>query len=457
MDKEIINKLKSIVCEESVLDSYEDRIGYSYDATMVENLPDCIVFPRNAQEVCEIVKIASANKIPIFPRGAGSGLSGGSVPIKGGIVLVIMRMNKILEINKDDLYAVVEPGVVVADLINEVAKFGLLYPPDPSSMKVATMGGSVAENAGGLRGLKYGVTKDYVMSLDVVGSDGEIFKTGAITVKSVSGYDMTRLFVGSEGTLGIITKITVKLIPLPEFRKSMMAIFRDINMAAKTVADIIKSGVIPATLEILDKITINAVEDYKKIGLSRDAEAILLIETDGVKEAAEKEADKIINICKVNDAIDVIVAKDDVERENIWTARRSALPALGRIKPTCILEDATVPRSKIPAMIKAINEISKKYNIMIGTFGHAGDGNLHPTIITDERNKEEMQRVEKVIDEIFKSALELNGTLTGEHGIGITKMKYLKDEFGEAGVGAMKKVKQALDPYNIFNPGKLFA
>lgn len=456
MNKEIISKLKSIVGEESVLDSYEDRIGYSYDATMVENLPDCIVFPRNAQEICEIVKIASANKIPIFPRGAGSGLSGGSVPIKGGIVLVIMRMNKILEINKDDLYAVVEPGVVVADLINEVAKFGLLYPPDPSSMKVATMGGSVAENAGGLRGLKYGVTKDYVMSLDVVNSDGKIFKTGAITVKSVSGYDLTRLFVGSEGTLGIITKITVKLIPLPEFRKSMMAIFRDINMAAKTVADIIKSGIIPATIEILDKITINAVEDYKKIGLQRDAEAILLIETDGVKEAAEKEADKIISVCKGNKAMDVVIAKDDVEREKLWTARRSALPALGRVKPTCILEDATVPRSKIPDMIKAINEISKKYNIMIGTFGHAGDGNLHPTIITDERNKEEMGRVEKAIDEIFKSALELNGTLTGEHGIGITKMKYLKDEFGETGVEAMKKVKHALDPNNIFNPGKLF-
>ncbi len=423
---------------------------------MFENLPDCIVFPKNDKEVCEIVRIADANKIPIFTRGAGSGLSGGSVPIKGGIVMVITRMNKILEINRDDLFAVVEPGVVVADLIDEVGKFGLLYPPDPSSMKVATMGGSVAENAGGLRGLKYGVTKDYVMGLEVVGSDGNIFKTGAVTVKSVSGYDLTRLFVGSEGTLGIITKIIVKLIPTPEYKKSMMSVFKDINMAAKTVADIIKNGVIPATLEILDKITINAVEDYKKIGLPKDAEAILLIETDGIKESAEKEADKIINICKSNQAIDVSIAKDDAERDKIWEARRSALPALGRVKPTCILEDATVPRSRVPDMIKAINDIAKKYNILIGTFGHAGDGNLHPTIIADERNKEEMARVEKAIDEIFESALKLNGTLTGEHGIGIAKMKYLQEEFGKAGVEAMKRVKQALDPNNIFNPGKIF-
>jgi glycolate oxidase len=249
----------------------------------------------------------------------------------------------------------------------------------------------------------------------------------------------------------------VKLIPTPEYKKSMMAVFKDINMAAKTVADIIKNGIIPATLEILDKITINAVEDYKKIGLPKDAEAILLIETDGIKESAEKETGKIINICKLNQAIDISIAKDDAERDKIWEARRSALPALGRVKPTCILEDATVPRSRVPDMIKAINDIAKKYNILIGTFGHAGDGNLHPTIITDERNKEEMARVEKAIDEIFESALKLNGTLTGEHGIGVTKMKYLQGEFGKAGVEAMRRVKKALDPNNIFNPGKILA
>ena len=456
LNDSILEKISKIVGQENILREPEDLICYGYDAAMEEALPDCVVFPRTTEQVSEIMKLSNEEEIPIYPRGAGSGLSGGSVPVKGGIVLVLTRMNKILDINIDDLYAKVEPGVVVADLINEVAKFGLVYPPDPSSMKTCTMGGAVAENAGGLRGLKYGVTSDYVMALTVVAPDGRIYKTGSITVKCVSGYDLTKLFVGSEGTLGVITEITVKLTPVPKARKSLMAVFNDIADAGKTVAAVIKSGTIPATLEILDKITLNAVEDFKGIGLPREADALLLFETDGAPETTESEAEVIEKICREHNASEIRVAASDAERDAIWAARRAALPSLARVKPTCILEDATVPRSKVPDMIQAVIDISKKYNVLIGTFGHAGDGNLHPTLICDERDKEEMERVEKAIDEIFDAAIKLDGTLSGEHGIGLAKKKYLKMEFGEHGVDIMHSVKKALDPKNLLNPGKIF-
>ena len=456
MDTSLIERLAGIVGADSLLTDREDLICYGYDATMDEGLPDCVVFPHTTEEVSEVMKLAYRNEIPVYPRGAASGLSGGSVPIDGGIALVLTRMDKILEINHDDLYARVEPGTIVADLIGEVARHGLLYPPDPSSMKTCTMGGAVAENAGGLLGLKYGVTKDYVIALVVAASDGRVFKTGAVTVKSVSGYDMTKLFVGSEGTLGVITEITVKLIPAPETRKSLMAIFEDIRDAARTVAAVIKSGVVPATLEIMDRITINAVEDYKGIGLPRSADALLLFETDGSVEVVEKEAAKIREICNDHKASEIRVAASDTERDAIWDARRSALPALARVKPTCILEDATVPRSKVLEMIEAVMDIAGRYDILIGTFGHAGDGNLHPTLICDERDTEEMARVKKAIDEIFEAAIRLGGTLSGEHGVGLAKKKYMKMEFGEDGLAVMCAVKKALDPKNILNPGKIF-
>jgi len=406
------------------------------------------------QKACDAV--AYENDVPVYPRGAASGLSGGSVPVKGGIALVITRMDKILELNTDDLYAKVEAGVIVADLINEAAKHGLVYPPDPSSMKTCTMAGAVAENAGGLRGLKYGVTSDYVIGLTAVAPDGTIFKTGAITVKSVSGYNLTQLLVGSEGTLAVITDITVKLTPVPKARKSLMALFNDIADAGNTVAAVIKSGTIPATLEIMDKMTLNAVEDFKGIGLPRDADALLLFETDGAPEPTEQEAQIIEQICREHNATEIRVAASDAERDAIWEARRAALPSLARVKPTCILEDATVPRSKVPDMIQAVVDIAKKYDVLIGTFGHAGDGNLHPTVVCDERDAEEMERVEKAIDEIFEAAIKLDGTLSGEHGIGLAKKKYLKMEFGDAGVAMMQAVKQAFDPKNILNPGKIF-
>ncbi|MBN1478245.1 FAD-binding protein [Candidatus Sumerlaeota bacterium] len=456
MDSSLIDQLAEIVGQKNVLRAPEELLTYGYDATRDEGRPDCVVFPTTTEHVSAVMRLASEHTIPVCARGAASGLSGGSVPITGGISLAMTRMNHILEINTDDLFARVEPGVVVATLIDEVAKHGLLYPPDPSSMRTCTMGGAVAENAGGLRGLKYGVTKDYVIGLTAVAADGRVFHTGGVTMKNVSGYDMTKLLVGSEGTLAVITEITVKLIPAPEARRSLMAIFGDIRDAGRTVSEVIRSGLIPATLEIMDRITINAVEDAKGIGLPREADALLLFESDGDPAVVEKEAARIEEICRANGASEIRVAADDEERESIYTARRASLPSLARVKPTCILEDATVPRSKVLEMLNAVNEIAERHGLVIGTFGHAGDGNLHPTIICDERDAEEMERVERAIDEIFEAALRLGGTLSGEHGIGLAKRRYMERQFGPEGMAMMSRVKAALDPKNILNPGKIF-
>ncbi len=456
MDKSIIDKLCNLLGKENVITDKESLHCYSFDATadMPTQRPDVVVTPNNKEDVIKVVKLAKEQKIPIYTRGSGTNLSGGTIPIKKGIVLSMLKMNKILEIDAENLTATVEPGVIIQDLNDAVVKYGLIYPPDPGTVTTATMGGSVAENSGGLRGLKYGVTKDYVMGLEVVLANGEVMRCGGKTVKNVTAYDMVKLFTGSEGTLGIITEIIVKLIPAPEDRKSMMAVFNNLDDAAKTITGIIANKVIPATLEIMDNVTIRTVENHAKIGLPLDAEAILLIEVDGLPELVAKESEAVAKVCKENNG-ELRVAETAEERDNLWTARRAALPALAQVSPTTVLEDATVPRSKIPDMLKALKEIAKKYDLTIGTFGHAGDGNLHPTILTDERNKEEMERVHKAVDEIFAVALELGGTLSGEHGIGIAKMKYLEQEFGPAGVEALKAVKRALDPDNILNPGKI--
>lgn len=452
----VADEIKAVVGQDYFFDSFEDRLCYSYDATIEESLPEWIAMPGSVEEIARLMRLANAEGFPVYPRGAGTGLSGGSVPLKGGLVMVLTRLNRIREINQQDLYAIVETGVITSALHEQVEALGLMYPPDPSSMKVTTMGGNVAENAGGLRGLKYGVTKDYVLALQVVTPSGQVIRVGSKCVKSVSGYDLTHLYVGSEGTLGIITEVTVKLVPAPEYKESMMAIFDDMNMAAKAVADIIKSGVIPATLEFMDHTSINAVEDFKKIGLPRDAQAILLLETDGVKSAAQQEAQKIVTVCKQNNAREVKSAATEQEKLEIWEARRVCFSALARVRPNTILEDATVPRSKIPDMVRGVNTIAQKHRLKIGNFGHAGDGNLHPTILTDLRNKDEMERVNQAIDEIFALALSLGGTLTGEHGIGSAKAKYLENEFGPEGLAVMRTIKAALDPNNILNPGKMF-
>lgn len=456
-NKELLNELTSLLGKENVLTSREDLICHSFDATadMPSKDPDVIVTPSTRDQVVAIVKLANKYKTPIYTRGSGTNLSGGTIPLKGGIVLSMLKINKIVEIDAENLTATVQPGLVIQRLNEAVAPHGLIYPPDPGTVTTATMGGSVAECSGGLRGLKYGVTKHYIMGLEVVMANGDVVRVGGKTVKNVTGYDLTKLFVGSEGTLCIITEIIVKLIPAPEFRKSCLAIFDDLDKAGKTIADIIANKVIPATLEVMDNVTIRTVENYSKIGLPVDADAVLLIEVDGLKEVVLKEFDIVQKICKENGAVDIKLAETDTERDQVFAARRAALPALAQVKPTTVLEDATVPRSEIPKMLKALKEIAQKYNLQIGTFGHAGDGNLHPTILTDESNKEEMERVHKAVDEIFAVAIKLGGTLSGEHGIGMAKSKYLKDELGETGLAVMRKIKEALDPDYLLNPGKM--
>ncbi|MDK2822622.1 MAG: glycolate oxidase [Clostridia bacterium] len=456
MDKKIINQVINIVGPENVLTDNEERICYSYDGTFKRGIPDIVVFPGNTQEVVSIIKLANSEKIPVFPRGAGTGLSGGSIPQANGIALVMTKMNKIKEINENDLLAVVEPGVITGHLHQEVEKLNLFYPPDPASLKTCTMGGNIAENAGGPRAFKYGVTRDYVLGLEVVTPTGKVMRTGGRTVKNVTGYDLTRLLTGSEGTLGVITEITVRLIPKPKYKKTALVIFDNLDDAAKTVTVVISEGVIPATLELMDRITIACVEKNTKLGLPLDAEAILLMEVDGSDAQTTEEINIIQNICKKNNCRRIEVASTFEEREKLWKARRAVSSAIVQLKPTKISEDATVPRSKIPEMIRRLREIATKYNLNLPVFGHAGDGNLHPNIIADKSDKEEMERVEKAVSEIFEAALELGGTLSGEHGVGIMKKPYLEWELGEVGLEYLKTIKKAVDPNNILNPGKIF-
>lgn len=452
----LIREFEKILGNGNVFKDEEDRYTYSYDAAVLNPaIPALAVRPANSEAISKTIRLCNENGLPITVRGAGTNLSGGTIPSPDGIVMLTNGMNKILEVNEEDMYAVVQPGVITAKFAAEVESRGLFYPPDPASQAVSTLGGNVAENAGGLRGLKYGVTHDYVMGIDFFDAGGELIKTGSRTVKCATGYNLSGLLVGSEGTLGIFNEIILKLISPPEHNKSMLAVFDDITKASETVSSIIANRIVPATLEFMDQFTIRTVEDFSKAGLPVEAAALLLIEVDGYPAQVEDDAEKIESICRKTGATEIRVAKNSTERNKVWEARRSALSALAKMRPTTVLEDATVPRSKIPAMVKAIREISEKYKLTIGTFGHAGDGNLHPTILTDRRNEEEWKRVEEAVSEIFDRALQLGGTLSGEHGIGIAKSAYLKKEVGSATIAYSRKIKSALDPKNIFNPGKI--
>jgi glycolate oxidase len=457
MTSSIVKKLKNIAGSEQVLTSQEDRLTYAYDGTqLLSQTPEAIVIPRTVNEISEIVKLANQEKIHIVPRGSGTGLSGGSIPIQNSIVLLMNHWNQILEIDEQNLTAWVQPGVITGELHQQVEKRGLFYPPDPSSMTICTIGGNVAENAGGLRGLKYGVTKNYVMGLEVVLPSGEITQFGGKNVKDVAGYNLKEVFVGSEGTLGIFTKILLKLIPKPPLTKTMLALFNSIQQAAKTVSDIIAAHIIPTTLEFLDQLTIRSVEEYARIGLPQNVEALLLIEVDGHPVQVTEEAQKISEICRGNNASSIQIADNDEEALKLKTARRSAFSALARVKPTTILEDVTVPRSQVAPLVVKIQEIAKKYNVLIANFGHAGDGNLHPTGLTDERNREEISRVEKAFTEIFKTTIEMGGTITGEHGVGLAKKEFLKEWINPGAMKMMQTLKVMLDPNGILNPGKIF-
>lgn len=456
MNESLLKEFAAIVGEEGVMAGETDRHSYSYDAAVLDPvLPALVVRPEHSGALGEIVKLCNDNGLPLTVRGAGTNLSGGTIPHPGGVVLLTNGLNRILEINEEDMYTVVEPGVITAELAAKVASRGLFYPPDPGSQTVSTLGGNVAENAGGLRGLKYGVTKDYVMGVDFWDVEGNLIKSGSRTVKCVSGYNLAGMMVGSEGTLGVFDKIILKLIPPPKEARSMMAIFSSMKAASETVAAIIAAKIVPATLEIMDNFTIRTVENFRHAGLPTEAAALLLIEVDGHPGQVADEAALVEQICKEHGAGELKVANDAAERDVIWQARRDALPALAKLKPTCVLEDATVPRSKIPAMIQALDDISEKFRLSIGTFGHAGDGNLHPTILTDRRDAKEWHRVEEAIDEIFNRALELGGTLSGEHGIGLAKAKYMVMETNSGTLDYCRRMKSVLDPKGILNPGKI--
>ncbi|RKQ64094.1 glycolate oxidase/D-lactate dehydrogenase [Thermovibrio guaymasensis] len=449
-----IEKLKKILGTEKVKDSTSWRLSYAYDGTPTgyKGVPDVVVFPEDEEDVAKVLAFANENRIPVYPRGAGSGLTGGSAPLEGGIVVSTEKMNRIIEIDEDNLAVLTEPGVVTYELQKEVEKRGLFYPPDPSSYKYSTIGGNIAENAGGPRCVKYGVTKDYVMQLEVVFADGTISKVGSKAVKSVAGYNLKDLIVGSEGTLAFITKAYLKLIPSPEAVRTAMAVFPKVEQAAQAVADMFKNKVIPTACEFLDKNSIVAVENYAKIGLPTYAEGLLVIEVDGYEAVVDELINRVIKVCKEAGAEEIKRASTPEEREAIWLARRAVSPAIVQLKPKKINEDVVVPRNKIPEMIKNVYKIADKYNLMVVNFGHAGDGNIHVNFMYEP---EEEERVEMAVREVFELTLSLEGSISGEHGIGWMKKEFLPLEVGEA-LEKMKAIKKALDPNNILNPGKIF-
>ncbi len=455
--QEVIAELQKIVGNKDVLTAKEDLITYSFDGTAaLSQMPGCVVFVESASEVSAILKLANAKRFPVVTRGSGTGLSGGSLPSPDCVVLCTVKMDKILELDRANLTMLVEPGVTTLQVADAATAAGLFYPPDPGSMKISTIGGNVAENSGGLRGLKYGITRNYVMGLEVVLPNGEIMTTGNKCVKDVAGYSLKDIFVGSEGTLGVITKVLLKLIPKPAAKKTMVATFSQMDKAAGAVSAIIAAQIIPCTLEFLDRTTIHCVEDFAKVGLPLNCEALLLIETDGHPAAVADEAAKMEQICREKGCMELRVAANDEEATKLATARRSAFSALARLSPTTILEDATVPRSELAQMIRFVEAVARKYKLRIGTFGHMGDGNLHPTFLTDERNKEEMHRIEEAFKEIFDEAIRLGGTITGEHGVGVAKKSFLPKFLGEAQMKVTRDLRRTLDPNGILNPGKMF-
>ncbi|MHB0869940.1 MAG: FAD-binding oxidoreductase [Chloroflexota bacterium] len=451
----IIQRLRQIVGERWVLTSPEDLICYGYDASYVQNRAGAAVLPASTEEISQIVQLANRERVPLVARGTGTGMSGGSIPDEASIVLSVTRMNRIKEIDLVNLVAVVEPGVITSELQAEVEQRGLFYPPDPASLKQSTLGGNVAEGAGGPRCLKYGTTKDYVLGLEVVLPTGEILHTGGKLMKDVTGYNMTQLFVGSEGTLGIITEIILRLIPRPASKRAAMAIFPRLEDATQTVTNLLGSGILPSTIEIMDNTTIRVVEEYLRMGLPVEAGAILIIEVDGREEAIVPEIEQVGRVCERSGASEVKVATTEEGCEALWKARRAVSPALGRLAPAKQGEDISVPRSAIPEMVRRIGEISRRHNLTIPVFGHAGDGNLHPNLLFDMRDEEMMERVHRAAAEIFTAAVELGGTLSGEHGIGLVKQPYIARRLSPQMLDLMQRVKATFDPNGILNPGKM--
>ena len=456
LKKKPIDRLIEVLGKEKVKTSLVERKLYSYDATPIpveRAIPSAVVFPESHEDVVKLVKVCYEEEIPIFPRGAGSGLTGGAIPtLEKGIVVSFERMNK-FEVNVDNATAEVQPGVITSQFQEYVEKLGLFYPPDPSSFKYSTIGGNIGENAGGPRCLKYGVTREYVLGLRAVIKDGYTIKTGNPVIKDVAGYDITKLFVGSEGTLGLITSATLKLIPKPKARATALALFNRLEDVGKAVTKIFTSGIFPSALEFMDSDAIRAVEDYKPVGLPK-VEALLLIEVDGSPQSVLDDIRQIEELLKPM-GVEVRVAKNKEEEEKLWAARKSLGPALGNLKTGKINEDIVIPRIYLSQAIQEFREVAKKYNLLMVIFGHIGDGNLHVNLLYDKNNREEEERAERAVDDVFEIALKYSGSITGEHGVGLTKKKFLRSQFGEVGYELLKGIKRLFDPKNLFNPGKV--
>lgn len=451
----IVNRLKEILGSKNVVTDKAGMYSYGYDATLLSGQSLGIVFPTTTEQVVELVKYMNEQNIAFVPRGAGTGLSGGTIPTENTVTINFCRMNKILEIDTENFVAVVEPGVINFDMQVELGKKGFYYPPDPASFKASTMGGNLGECSGGPRCFKFGVTRDYILGLEVVLPNGQVIETGGRNFKSEPGYDLTRIIVGSEGTLGLVTKMIVRVLPLPAAKKTMLAIYSKVEDASQTVADIVAAGIVPTTLEMMDNLLINTAEDAAQIGLPRDAGALLIIEVDGQPEDLEAQVKVIGDICKKAQSRDFKVAKTAAEVDQLWLARRVVIGSVARVKPSYSLQDITVPRSNFPKAVDGILKCAKDNNLLIGILAHAGDGNFHPLVIFDQRNEDEVHRVHKAEGEMCQMALELEGTMSGEHGIGLLKKQYLSLEFKPITIDVFKKIKRSFDPTNRFNPGKI--
>jgi glycolate oxidase len=455
MDAQLLTELQSLLGAESVLHKREDLLLYEYDGSVEIGHPDCVVFPRNTEDVVGIVALANRFNVPIVGRGAGTGLSGGALARKGGMLIVFSRMNKILSVDAKNQRAVVQPGVVNSDLSAAVAHLGLHFAPDPSSQKACTIGGNVSENSGGPHTLAYGVTTNHVFGMQIVLPTGELVRIGSAAVDT-PGYDLTGLFVGSEGTLGLVTEITVKLTPLPEETKTLLAIFDRVEDATETVAEITARGITPAACEMLDGWSLRAIEAYIHAGYPTDSAAVLLIDVDGLREAALTQSEQVGDVCRAHNAREVRAAKDAKERDLLWKGRKNAFAAVGRLSPCYYVQDGVIPRTKLPETLRRIAEIGEKYGFEIGNIFHAGDGNLHPIVPFDPRDADQFRRAVAASDEIIEFCVAAGGTITGEHGVGMEKDRLMPLMFSEAELDLMKRIRNAFNPVGLLNPGKIF-
>lgn len=452
----VFGELQKISGKPNVTKEKEELLCYSYDATGLSYLPDAVIFPGSEAEISKILQLASKEKLIVVPRGTGSGMTGGSLPVKGGLVMVTTRMNKIIGIDEDNFIVRVQPGVIVSDIHKAVEEKGLFYPPDPSSASVCTIGGNIGECAGGPRAVKYGVTRDYVLGLRAVLPSGQVIQTGVSTAKGVAGYDLTRLIVGSEGTLAVVTEITLKLLPKPLAVKTMAVMFDSMTKAACTVSGIMKKTIIPRCVEYLDEECLCLIRDHLSFDMAPNIKALLIIELDGDLHTVEKDAELISDFCFSCDALDVRVAKNETEAQTLWDARKALSPILYKIAANKINEDIVVPINKIPEMVEVTQRIQRTSGLKVVSFGHAGDGNIHCNIMYDKSDKDELARAQKAVEELFNATLHLGGTITGEHGVGITKKRFLPMEIGETQIELMRGIKKVFDPLNILNPGKIF-